>query len=63
MKMKLQKLIYSEPGHLPEVPVFEGNPPQGKKNRKDAQKRREKRKFLEPSDLPASTKMIKVNRL
>jgi len=58
--MKLQKLVYSGPGHAPEVPVFDGNPPQVKQNRKDAQKRRNKRKLLEPTNLPPTTKMIKT---
>ena len=58
--MKLQKIAYTGPGHAPEVPVFSGNPPQAKKNRKDAQKRRDKRTLLEQDDLPPTTKMIKV---
>ena len=35
--MKLQKLVYSGPGHAPEFPVFGGSPPQVKQNRKDAE--------------------------
>ena len=60
--MKLQKLVYSGPGHAPEFPVFGGSLPQVEQNRKDAEKRRNKRQFLEPTDLPPTTKMIKVKR-
>ena len=58
--MKLQKLAYTGHGNVPEIPVFGGNLPQPKKNRKDAQKRREKRTFLDQLDLPPTAKMIKV---
>jgi len=57
--MKLQKIAYTGSGRVPEVPVFSGNPPQAKKNRKDAQKRRDKRTMVEQNDLPPTTKIIK----